>query len=94
MEIRSTAAGLCVLAAAGKYEEALKELLAAAEQDPALAAGQVRPVMVKVFRMLGPDGRPASGPDGAPAYFYQTQNVTQILTPDEYKIMTNRELQE
>jgi hypothetical protein len=50
--------------------------------------------MVKVFRMLAPDGRPASGPDGAPAYFYQTQNVTQILTPDEYKIMSNRELQE
>ena len=54
----------------------------------------VKPVMVKVFRLLTPDGRPAMGPDGAPAYYYQTQNVTQVLTPDEYKTMSKRELQE
>ncbi len=54
----------------------------------------VKPVMVKVFRMLGPDGRPGNGPDGVPAYFYQTQNVTQVLTPEEYKVMTSRDLQE
>ena len=54
----------------------------------------MKPVMVKVFRLLGPDGRPANGQDGAPAYFYQTQNVTQVLTPDEYKVMSSRDLQE
>ena len=54
----------------------------------------VKPVMVKIFRLLSPDGRPANGPDGAPAYFYQTQNVTQVLSRDEYKIMSSRGLQE
>lgn len=54
----------------------------------------VKPVMVKIFRLLGSDGRPANGPDGAPAYFYQTQNVTQVLSPDEYKVMTSRNLKE
>jgi putative thioredoxin len=43
----------CVVAAAGRYEEALQELLAAAEQNPALAAGKVRPVMVKIFNVIG-----------------------------------------
>ena len=54
----------------------------------------VKPVMVKIFRLLNQDGRPASGPDGAPAYFYQTQNVTQVLNRDEYKTMSNRQMQE
>jgi hypothetical protein len=54
----------------------------------------VKPVMVKVFRVIGPDGKPATAPDGSPAYFYQTQNVTQILTPDEYKTMKDRERME
>jgi putative thioredoxin len=43
----------CVLAAAGKYPEALKTLLGAAERDPRLAADKVRPVMVKVFYAVG-----------------------------------------
>jgi putative thioredoxin len=43
----------CVLAAAGKYPEALQALLEAAERDRRLAADQVRPVMVKVFYAVG-----------------------------------------
>ena len=45
----------------------------------------VKPVVVKIFRLKNPDGSPASGPDGTPVYNYQTQNVTQVLTPAEYK---------
>jgi len=54
----------------------------------------VKPAVVKVTRLLNPDGSPAFAPDGSPAYFYATQNVTQILTPDEYKTMVSRELGE
>jgi putative thioredoxin len=43
----------CVLAAAGKYPEALETLLAAGEADPKLAAGPVRETMVKIFHVVG-----------------------------------------
>jgi putative thioredoxin len=43
----------CLLAARGQYEQALAELLAAAENDLKLAAGKVREVMVKIFYALG-----------------------------------------
>jgi putative thioredoxin len=43
----------CVLAAAGKYPEALQLLLSAAEQNHALAAAKVREAMVKVFHAVG-----------------------------------------
>jgi len=43
----------CILAAAGQHEEALRLLLAAAENDPSLAAKKVRPVMVEVFQVIG-----------------------------------------
>jgi putative thioredoxin len=43
----------CVLAAAGKYPEALPMLLSAAERDHALAAAKVREAMVKVFQAVG-----------------------------------------
>lgn len=43
----------CVVAAAGRYEEALELLLAAAEQNVGLAADKVRPVMVKIFHVIG-----------------------------------------
>jgi putative thioredoxin len=46
--------GVC-LAAAERYEEALRELLAAAEADPRLAGGPVKETMVKVFGLLGPE---------------------------------------
>jgi hypothetical protein len=45
----------------------------------------IKPAVVKVYRLQNQDGSPAFGPDGSPAYFYQTQNITQTLTPDEYK---------
>jgi putative thioredoxin len=44
----------CVLAAAGRYEEALKLLLSAAEANPSLAAEKVRPAMVSIFAVIGP----------------------------------------
>jgi putative thioredoxin len=43
----------CVLAAAGKYPEALQTLLEAAERDRQLAADKVRPIMVKIFYAVG-----------------------------------------
>jgi putative thioredoxin len=43
----------CVLAAAGKYPEALQTLLEAAARDRTVAADKVRPVMVKVFYAVG-----------------------------------------
>jgi putative thioredoxin len=43
----------CILAAGGKYAEALAELLAAAEIDKTLAAGKVREAMVRIFHVIG-----------------------------------------
>src|SRR5437870_2574387 len=43
----------CVLAAAGRYPEALELLLSAAERDKKLAGDKVREVMVKVFQLVG-----------------------------------------
>jgi putative thioredoxin len=43
----------CILAAAGKYPEALEMLLSAGEKDRQLAAGQVRETMVKIFQVIG-----------------------------------------
>jgi len=45
----------------------------------------VKPSVVKVYRLQNPDKSPAFSPDGTPAYYYQTQNITQVLTPEEYK---------
>jgi putative thioredoxin len=45
----------CVLAAAGKFPEALAALLTAAELDFKLASGKAREAMVKVFYALGTD---------------------------------------
>lgn len=43
----------CLLAAAGRYPEALAELLAAAERDKGLAASRVREAMLQIFQMVG-----------------------------------------
>ncbi|GIW82002.1 MAG: co-chaperone YbbN [Gemmatales bacterium] len=43
----------CVLAAHGKYDEALDMLLSAAERDRKLGGGEVRDAMVKIFHILG-----------------------------------------
>ena len=45
----------------------------------------IKPAVVKVYRLQNPDNSLASSPDGTPAYFYQTQNITQVLTPEEYR---------
>jgi hypothetical protein len=54
----------------------------------------VKPAVVKVYRLQNPDGSLASSPDGAPAYFYQTQNITQVLSPDEYKSFKSDDINE
>lgn len=43
----------CVLAAAGRYPEALEQMLAAGQRDHALASSSVREAMVKVFQIVG-----------------------------------------
>ncbi|MBM4068123.1 MAG: tetratricopeptide repeat protein [Planctomycetes bacterium] len=43
----------CVLAAAGRYPEALEQLLAAGQLDHALASSRVREAMVKIFQIIG-----------------------------------------
>jgi putative thioredoxin len=45
----------CVLAASGRFAEALAALYAAAERDYKLAAGKVREAMVGIFYALGTD---------------------------------------
>ena len=43
----------CILAAAGRYPEALENLLSAAEADRKLGAAEVREAMVKIFQIIG-----------------------------------------
>lgn len=43
----------CVLAAAGRYPEALDQLLRAGQADKKLAGSKVKEVMVKVFHIIG-----------------------------------------
>jgi len=45
----------------------------------------VKPSVVKVYRLQNYDNSLAISPDGTPAYFYQTQNITQVLKPEEYR---------
>ncbi|HZU37662.1 MAG TPA: thioredoxin [Gemmataceae bacterium] len=42
----------CILAAAGRYAEALDMLLSAAERDPKLASTKVREAMVSIFQVV------------------------------------------
>jgi putative thioredoxin len=42
-----------IIAAAGRYEEALGILLAAAEMDRKLAGSDIKEAMVKIFRVIG-----------------------------------------
>ena len=54
----------------------------------------VKPSVVKVFRLQNPDNSLASSPDGTPAYFYQTTNITQVLKPEEYRSFKRHSLAE
>ena len=54
----------------------------------------IKPAVVKVYRLQNPDNSPAFSPDGTPAYFYQTQNITQVLSRDEYKAFKNDDISE
>ncbi|MDG6901354.1 MAG: hypothetical protein JRM80_05270 [Nitrososphaerota archaeon] len=54
----------------------------------------IKPAVIKVYRLQNPDGSLASTPDGAPAYYYQTQNLTQVLSPDEYKSVKGDDIAE
>jgi len=45
----------------------------------------VKPSVVKVYRAQNADNSLASSPDGSPVYFYTTQNITQVLKPEEYR---------
>lgn len=54
----------------------------------------VKPAVVKVYRAQNPDGSLATSPDGSPAYFYQTQNITQVLSPEEYKSFKSDDISE
>ncbi len=52
----------------------------------------IKPAVVKVYRLQNPDGGLAFSPDGTPAYFYQTQNITQVLSPEEYKSLKSDDI--
>ncbi len=65
--------------------------------DYSLADGtvlRVKVVVSKVTRMHTPDGSPAFAPTGEPAYFLQSVNVVQVLTPVEYSEIEGKGLQE
>jgi hypothetical protein len=48
----------------------------------------VKVVVSKVMRAVSPEGESLNTPDGDPVYTYNTANVSQVLTPDEYRSMT------
>jgi len=45
----------------------------------------VKVVVSKVMRAVSPEGEALSTPEGDPIYTYNTTNVSQVLTPEEYK---------
>ena len=54
----------------------------------------IKPAVVKIYRLQNRDGSLAVSPDGTPSYYYQTQNITQVLTPDEYKSIKGDDIAE
>lgn len=51
----------------------------------------VKVVVAKVVRIQDDGGKDMTLPDGTPVYSFQTQNVTAVLKPDEYKDMKRGE---
>lgn len=45
-----------------------------------------KPVIAKVSRILGEDGKPAFDKDGNPSYWLEWNHVVTMLTNDEWKI--------
>ena len=45
----------------------------------------IKNVVVKIYRLLDNGDQPVSTVDGTPAYFFQTQNITQVLSPAEFE---------
>jgi hypothetical protein len=64
--------------------KALQERFSYYSLDDGTVIG-IKPAVVKIYRLQNPDNSPAFSPDGTPAYFYQTQNITQVLSREEYK---------
>ena len=52
---------------------------------------EVRTVVSKVSRILGPDDKPLTGPDGNPIYNAQTNAVVSLLTKEEWKVRKETE---
>ena len=48
----------------------------------------VKVVVSKITKALGPEGEPLTTPTGEAVYSYNTTNVSQVLTPEEYKEIT------
>lgn len=71
----------------------LKEMFSYYSLDDGTVIG-IKPAVVKVYRLQNPDNSAAFSGDGTPAYFYQTQNITQVLSPDEYRSMKDADISE
>jgi hypothetical protein len=55
---------------------------------------RVKVVISKVTRLQNPDGNFSVSPTGEPIYFFQSQNVVQVVTPAEYTQITKGDLSE
>jgi hypothetical protein len=47
----------------------------------------VKVSITKVMRLEGTGGAPAIGPDGTPAYFFNSTNIVKTLTNAEWKVL-------
>ena len=54
----------------------------------------VKVVVTKVMKLYNPDGTPQKDAAGTPAYWFQSMNVVQTLSPEEYKAVKNEGIRE
>lgn len=47
----------------------------------------VKVIVTKIFRLDKSDGTPVLDPSGQPAYQFFSQNVSRVLSPEEYRAM-------
>lgn len=52
---------------------------------------RVKVVVTKIYRQMNPDGAPMFLPDGSPAYFFMSTNVSQGLTGKEHDELREQE---